>query len=91
MVGWGGGGPLFADDIANRQRESVIRLALQEIVDAQGYVDAFIAQQSEKARTTPAIAAEIAQRLIESWMRRGGLERNQCRRTTETWLDSLRS
>ena len=66
VVGWGGGGPLFADDIANRQRESVIRLALQEIVDAQGYVDAFIAQQSEKARTAPAIAAEIAQRLLKA-------------------------
>jgi hypothetical protein len=39
-------------------------MALQEIADAQGDVDAFIAQQSEKAKTVPKIAAEIAQRLL---------------------------
>ena len=44
----------------------MIRLALQEIADAQGDVDAFIAQQSEKARTVPAVAAEIAQRLLKA-------------------------
>jgi len=66
VIGWGGGGPLYADEIANRRRESVIRLALQEIADAQGDVDAFIAQQSEKARTVPAVAAEIAQRLLKA-------------------------
>ena len=65
MVGWGGR-PFYADDLASRHRESVIRLALREIADAQGDVDAFIAQQSEKARTVPAIAAEIAQRLLKA-------------------------
>ena len=58
--------PFYADDLARRHRESVIRLALQEIADAQGDVDAFIAQQSEKARTVPAVAAEIAQRLLKA-------------------------
>jgi hypothetical protein len=48
------------------RRESAIRLALQEIADAQGDVDAFIAQQSEKAKTVPRVAAEIAQRLLEA-------------------------
>lgn len=66
MIGWGGGGPLYADEMAERHRESVIRLALQEIADAQGDVDAFIAQQSEKARTVPKIAAEIARRLLKA-------------------------
>jgi hypothetical protein len=66
VVGWGGRGPLYADDLASRHRESVIRLALQEVADAQGDVDAFIAQQSEKARTVPAIAAKIAQRLLKA-------------------------
>jgi hypothetical protein len=65
VVGWGRG-PLYADELASRRRESVIRLALQEIADAQGDVDAFIAQQSEKARTVPAVAAEIAQRLLKA-------------------------
>ena len=48
------------------RRESTIRLALQEIADAQGDVDAFIAQQSEKAKTVPRVAAKIAQRLLEA-------------------------
>jgi hypothetical protein len=65
-IGWGGRGPLDADEVASRHRESVIRLALQEIADAQGDVDAFIAQKSEKAKAAPAIAAEIAQRLLKA-------------------------
>ena len=64
VIGWSRGGPIYADEIASRRRESAIRLALQEIADAQGDVDAFIAQQSEKARTVPRVAAEIARRLL---------------------------
>ena len=64
MIGWGTGGPLYADEIASRQREGTLRLALQEIADAQGDVDAFIAQQSDKAKTVPRVAAEIARRLL---------------------------
>ena len=90
VIGWGSGRPLYADDLANRHRDSVIRLALQEIADAQGDVDAFIAQQSEKARTVPAIAAEIAQRLLkagraeEAWSAINAVEED------EIWLDSVR-
>ncbi len=64
VVGWGTGGPLYADDLAERHRSSVVRMALQAIADAQGDVDAFIAQQSEKARGVPSVAVEIAQRLL---------------------------
>jgi hypothetical protein len=63
VIGWSTD-PIYADEIASRRRESAIRLALQEIADAQGDVDAFIAQQSEKARTVPRVAAEIARRLL---------------------------
>jgi hypothetical protein len=62
-VSWGA---LCADEISSRQRETTIRLALQEIADAQGDVDAFIAQQSEAAKTVPRVAAEIARRLLEA-------------------------
>jgi hypothetical protein len=64
VVGWGMGGPLYADDLAERHRSSVVRMALEAIADAQGDVDAFIAQQSEKARAVPSVAVEIAQRLL---------------------------
>ena len=66
MIGWGGSGPLYADDISASHRATVIRLALEEIADAQGDVDAYIAQQTDKARTVPKIAADIAQRLLKA-------------------------
>lgn len=62
--GFGTGGPLYADEIEEHGREVTIRLALQDIADAQGDVDTFISQYDEEARTVPAIAAEIARRLL---------------------------
>jgi hypothetical protein len=64
VIGWGSGGPFYADESAARQRDSTIGLALQTIADLQGDVDAFIAQQSPRARTVPKVAAEIALRLL---------------------------
>ena len=53
------------EDILNlRERDRTIRTALEQIADAQGDVDAFIAQQDEQARSEPAVAAEIARRLV---------------------------
>ena len=49
--------------MAERSR---VRLALTEIADAQGDVDAFIGQSEEKARKVPQIAAEIARRLLSA-------------------------
>jgi hypothetical protein len=64
VIGWSSGGAIFADEIAERSRVSTVRLALQEIADAQGDVDAFIAQYEEPVRKAPKIAAEIARRLL---------------------------
>jgi hypothetical protein len=64
VVGWGAGGPVYEDEIKAHSRKSIIRLALQEIADAQGDVDAFIGQYDEKTRKVPRIAAEIARRLL---------------------------
>jgi hypothetical protein len=84
-IGWGSSGPIYADDMENNARRSAARLALKEIADAQGDVDAFIAQYDEPTRKVPKIAAEIATRLLgagraeEAWRlleaaehRRGG-------------------
>ena len=38
VIGWSTGGPLYADEITDRRHQSTIRLALQEIADAQGDV-----------------------------------------------------
>ena len=64
VIGWGSGGPLYADDLAERSRVSAIRLALRDIADAQGDVDAYIAQYEEPIRKVPKISAEIARRLL---------------------------
>jgi hypothetical protein len=66
VIGWGGGGALYADDIAERQQESAVRFALEQIADAQGDVDGFIAQQSGQAKSAPAIAVKIAERLLKA-------------------------
>lgn len=64
VIGWGTGGPLYEDEVKARGRQSTIRLALREIADAQGDVDAFIDQYDAKTRKVPGIAAEIARRLL---------------------------
>tara|TARA_R110002074_G_scaffold389165_1_gene572342 strand:+ start:3543 stop:4892 length:1350 start_codon:yes stop_codon:yes gene_type:complete len=43
-----------------------LRIALEQIADAEGDADAYIAQQSELARKAPQVAAEIARRLFEA-------------------------
>ena len=56
---------IYADEMRARQRDSMVRMALMEIADARGDVDAFIAQYDIETRAVPQIAAEIAIRLLE--------------------------
>ena len=63
-IGWSSSGPIYADEMAERSRVSTVRLALMEIADAQGDVDAFISQYDEETRRVPRIAAKIARRLL---------------------------
>lgn len=90
-IGYGSSGPIYQDEIAERSRVSTVKLSLQEIADAQGDVDAFIAQYDAKTRKVPAIAAEIAQRLLaagrleEAW---SAIEAAESRsRYREDWLN----
>jgi hypothetical protein len=65
VIGWGNQGAIYEDDVYGNHRDLTVRLALQEIADAQGDVDAYIAQH-EKTRKAPMVAAEIASRLISA-------------------------
>lgn len=47
-----------------QHREIKVRVAKQAIAEARGDVDGFIAQYGERARKAPAIAADIARRLL---------------------------
>jgi hypothetical protein len=64
VLGWGSNGPIYADEVYGNHRALTVRIALQEIADAQGDVDAYIAQQPANTRTVPRIAADIASRLL---------------------------
>ncbi|MBY5390633.1 DUF6880 family protein [Rhizobium leguminosarum] len=74
VIGWGSAGPLYGDEIYGTQRDLTVRIALQEIADAQCDVDAYIAQQPEKTRKMPMIAADIANRLVSAGRAKEALE-----------------
>lgn len=63
-VGYGSGGTTYAHQMEERSRQSLVRMALKDIADAMGDVDAFIAQYDPATRKVPKIAAEIAARLL---------------------------
>ena len=64
VIGWASSGPIYADEIAERSGVSTVKLALRDIADAQGDVDAYIGQYEPKVRKVPKIAADIATRLV---------------------------
>lgn len=64
VIGWSSNGPVYEDEIDGNHRELTVRIALQEIADALGDVDAYIAQQPENTRKAPMVAADIARRLL---------------------------
>ncbi|MBX9896759.1 MAG: hypothetical protein K2Y17_02470 [Qipengyuania sp.] len=64
VIGWGRGGPLYEDDLEIKGHARMVRLALTEIADALGDVDAYAARYSGEEQANPAIAAGIAQRLL---------------------------
>jgi len=65
-VGYGSGDATYAHEMAERSRQRMVAMALKDIADAMGDVDAFIAQYDPKTRKVPQIAAEIAVRLLAS-------------------------
>ena len=63
-VSYGSGGAAYAHQMEERALQSMVRMALKDIADAMGDVDAFIAQYDPKSRKVPKIAAEISARLL---------------------------
>jgi hypothetical protein len=66
VIGWGSGGRIYADEIEERRRQSVVSMALQDIADLQSDVDGYISLQPAKARGAPRVAADIAKRLLSA-------------------------
>ncbi|CAN5357857.1 hypothetical protein BH10PSE15_BH10PSE15_14470 [soil metagenome] len=66
LIGYGRGGPIYAEDHNVRLHVRTARKALNAIADALGDADAFIARQPPETRTNPAVAADIAERLLRA-------------------------
>ena len=66
VIGWGLNGPVYEDSRREQHRLNLVSMALSQIADAQGDVDAYIAQFGDKARSSPAVAADIAGRLLDA-------------------------
>lgn len=64
VVGWGSAGPMYADQIDANHRKRTSALLLQQVADALGDIDAYIAQYEPDVRRVPLIAARIAERLL---------------------------
>ncbi len=87
-VGWGSGGPYYAHERAESSRKSSVRSALMDIADAQGDVDAWIAQYDEDTRRAPGIAADIASRLLAAGRATEALEALDAADTGKGWIPS---
>lgn len=66
VIGYGSGGNIYADQLEEQHRKSVVRIALKDIADAMGDVDGFIAASGDAGKSSPQIATEIARRLLDA-------------------------
>ena len=73
VIRHGPAGPVYADDLDRFDHDILILRALEDIADAQGDVDAYIALQGGASRTVPAVAAEIARAPVGCRADQGGL------------------
>lgn len=64
VIGFGSSGKIYEDELQERQRQSLVKHIRQDIAEAEGDVDAYIAQYTPDARRMPAVAADIATRLM---------------------------
>jgi len=64
LVGWSMNGPIYREELHARGQSITVKVALEQIADALGDVDLYIAQQSEASKAFATVATEIAKRLL---------------------------
>jgi hypothetical protein len=72
--------------MAERSRQRMVAMALKDIADAMGDVDAFIAQYDPKTRKAPGIAAKIAVRLLAAGRAADALGFIERADTKDSWV-----
>ena len=83
VIGWSSSGKVYADQVETGHRRGTVKSVLQQIADVQSDVDAYVAEINVKARRVPAVAAEIARRLLttgrvnEAWTAIEAIERGK--------------
>ena len=80
-----------ADETADRRRLRTARVALKDIADAQGDVDAFIGQHNDDDMKRPKVATGIARRLLAAGRADEALKTTEAAEYDEgvnpAWLD----
>ncbi|TCT27309.1 DUF6880 family protein [Martelella mediterranea] len=66
IIGVSMNGPIYEGEVYNRHDDLSARIALEKIADAEGDVDGYIALQTELARKSPMVAADMAERLLKA-------------------------
>jgi hypothetical protein len=66
IVGWSMSGPIYREELHARGQSITVKVALEQIADALGDVDLYIAQQSEASKAFATVATEIAKRLLSA-------------------------
>lgn len=64
IIGWSSTGPIYEDRLHADDKSMTAQFVLQQIADALGDVDLFIAQYPAHTHIVPRISTEIAQRLL---------------------------
>ncbi len=92
VVAWSSvSGKIYADDLETRRRRRKATFILKQIADALGDVESYIAQIDPSTRKMPAIAAGIAQRLLQAghpqkaWTALEAVEPEHRRRNALEW------
>ncbi len=91
VIGWASSGPIHADEGQASHRGHTATFVLQQVADALGDVDGFIEQFDERARGMPAVAANIARRLLdagrpqEAWVALEAVDTRQRDRAPMEW------
>ncbi len=96
VIGYGSDGPVYTDEVDEQFQTRTVHLALMKIADAQGDVDAYIAQYDEQTRKVPNIATQIARRLLATERADEALQtldtaehkRDSCPWPTFEWVDA---
>lgn len=91
VVGWSSAGKIHADEIETGHRRRTASFVLQQIAEAMGDVDAYVARFDSSSRRFPVVAADISRRLLhagrpqEAWDAIEAVDKNSRRRIPMEW------